>query len=673
MGFVNQGKRIAIKTRSAIFPLHRSWLVPLGVLLLGACVWLGVTPMQQTLRTTNIDLYQQLMPRARVSSPALIVDIDEASLGEYGQWPWPRDLMAELVSKVSSYSPAAIGLDLLLPEEDRSTACSAIGRLSTLSDAARAEVCSAPSNDAQLAQALFSAPTVLGVAGLEVGDESELLLQEVLVESELNRSSIRAFPAHLSSLPLLHQAASGWGLVSADMERGVIQQIPLMGKVSEQLIPALSVELLRVGLRVPNVRLIESDDMLALSLGDLTIQLQAEGTAYLHYSPHEPDRFVSARDVLGGKLDPQLLQGRLVLIGVSGLGLVDYVSTPLGERIPGVEVHTQVLETIFDDTMLVYPPWAQHLETLIIVLVSLWVIYLLSRLRVWLQLSLFLLTVVGVAGLGIYLFSAHGTLIDVLTPTVYFSILYFAQLTDELVTGEEKIDDLEFAVLERTKKMMQLQDVAMEAMGALAESRDPETGNHIRRTQNYVKLLAEYLSLREEYAAELTPSAITHLYKTAPLHDIGKVGIPDDILMKPGKLTDEEFEIMKRHPEYGKRAIESAEQKMDEPSEFLRYAKEIIYAHHEKWDGSGYPEGLAGGDIPLSARLMALADVYDALICRRCYKPPFPHEKAVAIILEGRGTHFDPTLVDAFLEISEQFYEISLKYEDKEEDFHIEK
>lgn len=224
---------------------------------------------------------------------------------------------------------------------------------------------------------------------------------------------------------------------------------------------------------------------------------------------------------------------------------------------------------------------------------------------------------------------------------------------------------LEEKVIERTQQMGDLQDVAMVAMGALAESRDPETGNHIRRTQHYVKALALELAKTERYREFLTPEVITALFKSAPLHDIGKVGIVDSILLKPGKLTDEEFTEMKKHAQYGRDAIEAAEGSLGYADNFLIFAKEIAYGHHEKWDGSGYPEGLSGDDIPISARLMAVADVYDALICERVYKPAFSHDKAVDIIVEGKGSHFDPEMVEAFLRTEQVFKLIAADYSDK--------
>lgn len=223
---------------------------------------------------------------------------------------------------------------------------------------------------------------------------------------------------------------------------------------------------------------------------------------------------------------------------------------------------------------------------------------------------------------------------------------------------------LEAEVKKRTSELSAIQDVTILAMASLAETRDTDTGNHIRRTQYYVKSLAEQLKNHPRFASFLSEQTIDMLFKSAPLHDIGKVGIPDRILLKPGRLTPEEFEIMKKHITLGRDAIEHAEQQLGMPVEFLRIAKEIIFYHQEKWDGSGYPTGASGKNIPISARLMAVADVYDALISHRVYKEGMTHEKAVAIIVDGKGSHFDPDVVDAFVEQSEEFRAISAYYAD---------
>ncbi len=220
----------------------------------------------------------------------------------------------------------------------------------------------------------------------------------------------------------------------------------------------------------------------------------------------------------------------------------------------------------------------------------------------------------------------------------------------------------------QTRLVSAIQDVTILAMASLAETRDSDTGNHIRRTQYYVQELAHRLKDHPRFRAFLTPENIELLFKSAPLHDIGKVGIPDRILLKPGRFEPEEMEIMKTHTTLGRNAIVHAETALSIKVEFLTMAKEIAYSHQEKWDGSGYPEGLSGDDIPISARLMAVADVYDALISRRVYKDGMPHEKAVAIIQQGSGSHFDPDVAEAFMEAAEAFRDIARRYADSDTD-----
>jgi putative two-component system response regulator len=232
----------------------------------------------------------------------------------------------------------------------------------------------------------------------------------------------------------------------------------------------------------------------------------------------------------------------------------------------------------------------------------------------------------------------------------------------------DKSDFLEIEVEKRTREVSAIQDVTILAMASLAETRDSDTGNHIRRTQFYVKVLAEKLRDHPRFATTLTDRYITILFKSAPLHDIGKVGIPDRILLKPGHFEPHEFEIMKTHTTLGRDAIEHAEQSLGMRVEFLSMAKEIALGHQEKWDGSGYPQSLSGDAIPLSARLMAIADVYDALISRRVYKEAMSHDKAVDVITEGRARHFDPDMVDAFLALQSEFRAIAARYADSDQD-----
>jgi putative two-component system response regulator len=229
---------------------------------------------------------------------------------------------------------------------------------------------------------------------------------------------------------------------------------------------------------------------------------------------------------------------------------------------------------------------------------------------------------------------------------------------------------LEQMVWERTSELVRTQSVTILGLATLAEYRDNETGGHILRTQEYIGELTEALQNHPDFRDYLDENTIGLLYKSAPLHDIGKVGVRDEILLKPGRLSEDEFEKMKLHAIYGRDAIMMAEASLetDESNSFLRIAREMTYTHHEKWDGSGYPQGLSGTAIPVSGRLMAIADVYDALISKRVYKPPFSHAKAVEIMKESRGTQFDPAVLDAFLESQGQFRTIALKLSDSEEE-----
>ncbi|MDC7222858.1 MAG: response regulator, partial [Spirochaetales bacterium] len=200
---------------------------------------------------------------------------------------------------------------------------------------------------------------------------------------------------------------------------------------------------------------------------------------------------------------------------------------------------------------------------------------------------------------------------------------------------------LEQLILKRSEELNQTQDITIQCIASLAETRDNETGNHIRRTRSYVTLIAKELAKHPLYKEKITPELIELFAKSAPLHDVGKIGIPDSILLKPGKLTEREFAHMKMHTVFGGEALLKAEKKLGSNS-FLRYATEIALNHHERWDGKGYPKGLAREEIPISARIMAVADVYDALISTRCYKKAFSHAKSVDILNEGAGSQFDP-------------------------------
>jgi len=209
-----------------------------------------------------------------------------------------------------------------------------------------------------------------------------------------------------------------------------------------------------------------------------------------------------------------------------------------------------------------------------------------------------------------------------------------------------------------------VQEASIMAMASLAETRDNETGQHLRRTKHYISELAMHMGKEKKFKAKLSPENIKLIALSSPLHDIGKIGIPDSILLKPGPLTADEYDMMKKHTIIGRNAILKAENLIGCDETFLSCARKIAYSHHEKWDGTGYPEGLSGEDIPLSARLMAVVDAYDALTSQRIYKEAVCHEEAVAIIRTDSGTHFDPDVIKAFLALTEEFRQISNTHKD---------
>lgn len=237
-------------------------------------------------------------------------------------------------------------------------------------------------------------------------------------------------------------------------------------------------------------------------------------------------------------------------------------------------------------------------------------------------------------------------------------LTYLKQIECELRRMNEQLEQL---VEERTEQLRLTQDVTIMSLAGLAETRDPDTGKHLERTRRYVTALAKCLRGQDGYKDLLTDAAIERLHKSTPLHDIGKVGVPDAVLLKAGRLTEDEYETIKKHTEYGANVLQAAEERLGFDS-FLGLARDIARYHHERWDGRGYPSGLRGDEIPWSARLMALADVYDALTTRRTYKEAWSHEAAREWILSERGKQFDPAVVDAFVAIEHEFMAIATEF-----------
>jgi adenylate cyclase len=600
----------------------------------------------------------------------VIVDIDEKSLKQYGQWPWPRYRIAILVDKLRNLGALSIGLDMLFAEEDRTSLHSI--RREILHDFGvdlgfREVPQGLRDNDQRLAEALSRGPLLLGYQFLfeEGSDSEDRLLHPLRVNKIGHDKSERDPPLFIHArsvscnLKMFSEAAAGSGFfnVSPDSD-GILRRVPLIIEHGGKLYPSLGLVTLMKALDVREVLLkIDTSGVEALYLNQTAVPLTSKGSMLIRFrGKGKTFDYVSAADILSDRIPDGKIRGKIVFVGTSASGLKELKSTPFDPVFPGVEVHATVVDNILKKDFLSRPKWAAGLESVGMLVLGLLSAFILAWTGARWS-SLFL----GVVAAGVWqgsawMFRNEGIFISPVLPLIVLAC-NFSLITFFRFWQEEK------RVKERTRELAMVQEATIESMSSLTETRDPDTGGHIKRTQSYIRLLADYLKKQPRFIRFLDDEAIDLLCKSAPLHDIGKVGVSDKILLKPGKLTEQEFEEMKQHTVYGRNTILVAERKLGNTS-FLRIAREIAYTHHERWDGSGYPEGLRGEQIPVPGRLMALVDTYDALTSKRVYKSQIPHEKAVQIIIEAKGTQFDPAVVDAFSEVKEDFRRIALRYAD---------
>ncbi|RLA79171.1 MAG: hypothetical protein DRG78_13460, partial [Epsilonproteobacteria bacterium] len=429
------------------------------------------------------------------------------------------------------------------------------------------------------------------------------------------------------------------------------RRVPLVQKYKDNYIPVLSVATL---LSIDNdFKMTPEGDFKILNH---TIKTDKQANVLLNFYKESWYKKVSALDVLSGKIPKGYLTGKIVLIGSSAAALHDQILISSGKKVVGVKVHVTLIDNLLYDELLVQPSKYRASNTLFSLFLSFLLFFLLVQKQNMPILILFLGVVFSTLMVNFYsinqgFYLSLGYLI--LPFLIHFflvSIIYIIIDTFERKEFSEDLNRSHIALLD--------------SMVHVAEVHDIETGAHIIRTKKYIKLLAQYIYSKGIYKNELSPEIIDNLYSTAPLHDIGKVGIEDRILKKQGKLTPTEYEVMKTHADLGRHIINNAISSY-RPNPFFIMARNIAHYHHEKWDGSGYPEGLKGLEIPLESRLMALVDVYDALDSKRVYKEAFTYEATLEIMIKGRGKHFDPLLLDAFLEIKEKFKVISEEYSDR--------
>ncbi len=623
---------------------------------------------QAELRLYDFMLAGRIQPPQ--SPVPVLVGIDEESLQAYGQWPWPRYRLARLVRKLHELGAAVVVLDFLMPEPDRTSPEIVIserqrdGEISSV----YSPTTSQDSNSRELAGALAEGASVLGfffefveTTKPKVHRPLPVLPEGMVVHKKAGSDVAWPKPTGiLRSIPILTEVTSAEGFVNALHDRdGALRRVPLILSYDGTCYPSLALAALLLSSSERTVRLAQNGTETFLVWGDRQIPLDREGNLLIDFRSEDTSfPYYSARSILKGVQTPGALKGKIVLVGPWAKGLGDLHLMPSGSSVSGLNIHATVIDNILAGTFITRPSWAKGAELCAILLIGVISTLLLSRPGFGVSLATVAVESGGgymgarelLLSRGIYL----SPLMPMLTPVV---ILTFLSL---LKYGIEY-----HKVKQRTLDLIDAQDTIIISMSALAETRDKETGKHILRTQRYVEILIRELVLLPKYS-ELDEISIELIIKSAPLHDIGKVGIPDRILQKPGMLTEEEYAIMKSHTTIGVDALSKTIEGTGHPEQqdFLHYAQQMIGSHHERWDGSGYPYGVHGEDIPLSGRLMALADVYDALVSRRIYKQGFSHKKALEMILQGSGNQFDPEVVAVFIKKNADFYKVAKEYAD---------
>jgi CHASE2 domain-containing sensor protein len=643
---------------------------PSSLRLIAACVALGcLIALLHLLRPpilarADLAVYDRLLAAAPLRAPSgriVLVEVDERSLGEAGRWPWPRDRVADLLDRVRALGATAVGLDVLFAEAD--TGGDAAG-----GPGPGASGPALSARDAALAAALGRGPFVIGYAfTFDRPIDRPCHLRSIGLARAAPDGGLTQVPRAsgvLCSLVPLGVAASSSGFMNASPDAdGVLRRMPLIIEFGGEIYPSLALATIRAGLAAE--RLGVSDPAAGwptLWLGERQIPLDADGSVLVRFrgSAGSIPR-LSAVDVLRQRVSPGALSGRIVFVGVSALGLGDTVATPLGTFLTGVEVQATIADNLLQGDIVRRPPGVTLAELglvlCVVVGVGLGVSGLGWRWSLPLTLGALLLLWLG-AG---WLLARRGWYVSPLFPTAALVGAVGVAAVHRLLAERARAD-------QSTRQLRTAREMVLHALTSLTETRDFETGAHLVRTSRYARALGEALASHPKFRDFLTAETIDLIARLAPIHDIGKVGVADRTLRKPGPLSDDERVEMSRHPIYGRDVIVRTEERVGVRDDFLlKLAKEIVYSHHERWDGSGYPEGLRGEAIPVAGRMVALVDVYDALASTRVYKGALPHDEVVQAIVSSRGIHFDPDMVDAFLRIQEDWRRIAIDFADEHE------
>jgi adenylate cyclase len=446
-------------------------LATLAVLLV--LLWSGESRPVRPLRLAGFDLYQTLWPRIPVSAPAVIVEIDDESLARHGQWPWPRTLLAQLVSRIAAAHPAAIGIDIFMPERDRLSPAELPALLPDLGRTVTELLSHLPSNDTILAKTLQGRPVVLAVAGLASATDAAGIATAHLAPMRVVGPDpvpfVRRWASLLRSVNEIDSAAAGHGLVNVDLEAGVVRRLPVIAAVGSRLVPGFGPEVLRVASGAPAFGVRVDGGVDAVAIGGLSIPTRRDGSVWIHFGRSDPARFVSADRVLAGTVDPARFARKLVLIGVTALGLSDYRATPVADRMAGVEIHAQLLEGIFDRDLLSRPRYALWAELCALAAGGILLVLLVPRLRVWKSTVLLLVLDAAMVGAGVLFYLRLRILFDAAAPTVALGVLFATMLGVTLAES-----DSQRRVLRR--ELARQREAALKLAGELEAARRIQMG-----------------------------------------------------------------------------------------------------------------------------------------------------------------------------------------------------
>ncbi|MDG3085817.1 CHASE2 domain-containing protein [Vibrio hannami] len=635
------------------------------ILSLGTAYYAATTPHgERNIGWKIYDYYNRYYPSPQPSSNIVIVDVDDQSLEAIGQWPWPRYRLAETIRIIIEGRPSSLLLDILLAERDRTSIVN-IQKQLEMDFGIDIEVQGLPAvledNDKYLSSILTNSQVVLGSVA------TQNRVDDIGLCASGNKSTIQS--NHIESLefprmqgvicPLdgFYQQSASTGFINSSIDSdGLLRRVPILMSHKNKLIPSLSL----AGLETVFGNRFTVKPSLSGSTVEINgreIPLDRKGRALLNFrGKGRSYQTVPILNVLNGTTPPDFFLGKIVLLGATASGLNDVVSTSLDIAFPGTEAHAVFIDNVLNNDVIYTPAWFENAETITIIIIGMLTAMIVMSFtpRTCYLVSLLILVFLLVIPAAL-LYNYQLYVSPFLCVANFLAILTLATIA-KYYAAEKHLT----AVLASISKA---NFSVIDSMATVAELRDPETGGHIIRTRLYVKVLAKKLQTMEEFKDEVDDDFIEYINAAAPLHDIGKVGIADKILLKPGKLSNDEFDVMRTHAQLGGDLLKQAEANVGF-SPYLRIASEIAASHHEKWDGSGYPMGLKGNEIPLSARIMAIADVFDALVNKRVYKEAISFERTIDIMMSDSGTHFDPTLMEAFMEVKDEFIEIALKISD---------